>query len=60
MTVDKARNILGDVAKNLSENEVQAIIDCFNGLIEVGLRQFERQYKVKSINKLGNDKQNIV
>ena len=60
MTVDKARNILGDVAKNLSENEVQAIIDCFNGIIEVGLRQFERQYKVKSINKLGNDKQNIV
>lgn len=51
MIVDKARNILGDVAKNLSESEIQAIIDCFNGIIEVGLRQFERQYKIKSINK---------
>ena len=60
MTIQRARELLGEEVKNLSESEIQAIIDCFNGIIEVGLRQFERQYKVKSINKLSNDKQNIV
>ena len=57
MTIDKARKILGETAKTLSNEEVQAIIDCFNALIEVGLRQFERKYKVEvSIKKYNNGK----
>lgn len=47
MTVEKARKILGNSAKNLTNEEIQAIIDCFNGVIEVGLRQFEKRYKVE-------------
>jgi len=52
MTTEKARKLLGDYAKSLSDQEVDDIIACFNALIEVGLRQFERKYKVEvSINK---------
>lgn len=52
MTTEKARKLLGDYARNLSDQEVEDIIACFNALIEVGLRQFERKYKVEvSINK---------
>ncbi len=52
MTTEKARKLLGDYANNLSDQEVEDIISCFNALIEVGLRQFERKYKVEvSINK---------
>lgn len=57
MTIEKARKILGETAKTLSNDEVQAIIDCFNALIEVGLRQFERKYKVEvSIKKYNHGK----
>lgn len=47
MTVEKARDILGEFARNLSDPEIQAVIDSFNGIIEVGLRQFERKYNVE-------------
>lgn len=52
MTTEKARKILGEYAKALSDQEIDDVIACFNALIEVGLRQFERKYKVEvSINK---------
>ncbi len=52
MTIEKARKILGESAKTLTDEEVEEIIACFNALIEVGIRQFERKYKVEvSINK---------
>ncbi len=47
MTIEKARKILGDYAKNLSDHEIEEIMACFNALIEVGIRQFERKYKVE-------------
>jgi len=52
MTIEKARKILGESAKTLTDEEVEEIIACFNALIEVGIRQFERKHKVEvSINK---------
>lgn len=57
MTIEKARKLLGETAKTLSDKDIQAIIDCFNAIIEVGLRQFERKHKVEvSINKSNNGK----
>lgn len=47
MTVQVARNILGDYGKSLKDEHIQSIIDSFNGIIEVGLRQFEKCYKVE-------------
>lgn len=47
MTIEKARKILGDYAKNLSDQEIEEIMACFNALIEVGIRQFERKHKVE-------------
>ena len=49
MTIEKARKILGKTADTLSDVDIQAIIDNFCMIIEVGLRQFERKYKVKAI-----------
>ena len=47
MTIEKARKILGKTADTLSDVDIQAIIDNFCMIIEVGLRQFERKYKVE-------------
>lgn len=47
MTVEKAKNILGKYSQSLTDTEIQSIIDCFNGLIEVGLRQFERSQQIQ-------------
>jgi ABC-type transporter MlaC component len=45
MTIEKARKILGESAKTLTDKEVEEIIACFNALIEVGIRQFERKHR---------------
>ncbi len=55
MTIEKAKKILGDFGKTLSDKDIEGIIICFNMVIEVGLRQFERKYKVKS-NTSNNEK----
>jgi len=47
MTIESAREILGNISKKMSDREIQEIIDCFSGIIEVGLRHFERKYKLK-------------
>lgn len=47
MTVEKARKILGDYAVPLSDNDILENIDCFNAIIEVGFRQFERKHKIQ-------------
>ena len=43
MTIEKAREILGKEACQLNNDQVQAIIDCFEGIIEVGFEQFEKK-----------------
>lgn len=42
MTIVKAREILGSLAETLSDEQVQAIIDNFSGIIEIGFQLFER------------------
>lgn len=52
MTIKKAREILGEYAKGKSDQEIEEMVLCFNALIEVGIRQFEREHKVEvNINK---------
>lgn len=42
MTIIKARKIMGLSAEEMSDVQIQAIIDCFSGLIEVGFESFEK------------------
>ncbi len=46
MTIENARKLLGESVKKLKDEEIQEIIDCFSGIIEVGLLHFERKYKL--------------
>ena len=43
MNLVKAKEILGPMAKGLSNDEIQAVIDCFSSIIEVGFQIFEKQ-----------------
>lgn len=56
MTIEKARKILGNFAQSLSNEEIQEIIDCFHGVIEAGIRQFERKHKMDPGENLSNRK----
>ncbi|GEM_PF-4390340 len=42
MTVEQARGLLKNEATDMSDEQIQSIIDCFEGIIEVGFQQFER------------------
>ncbi len=37
-----ARKILENEGVSMSNEQIQSIIDCFEGIIEVGLQQFEQ------------------
>ncbi|HWA51852.1 MAG TPA: hypothetical protein VG895_02270 [Patescibacteria group bacterium] len=52
MTIASAKKFLGELAKNMPDEEIQSLINTFNGIIEVGLRHFERKYKVKKYKQL--------
>lgn len=41
MTIQKAKILLGEIGKQLADEEVQLIIDSFHQLIEIGFQQFE-------------------
>lgn len=56
MTIEKARKILGKYGVSLSDNDVQAIIDNFNVIIEVGIRQFEKRFKKSLVGNGGDGK----
>ena len=43
MTIEKAREILKDDESNMSDKQIQAIIDCFEKVIEVGFQQLEQK-----------------
>ena len=45
MSIEKAKQILGDYGQDLSNEKIGAIIECFNALIEVGFQQLERMYE---------------
>jgi hypothetical protein len=47
MTIPRARQILGEYAKDLKDSEIEQIITSFNGILEVGFRQFERKYQIE-------------
>lgn len=49
MTVIQARKILDVLAVNLTDEQIQEIIDCFSGLIEVGFQIFEKDKTNKTI-----------
>ncbi len=44
VTIIKAREIIKDAGKDLTDEQVQDLIDSFNLIIDVGLEQFEKTY----------------
>jgi ABC-type transporter MlaC component len=47
MTIERARKILGEYEKTLTDEQLSAIIECFDALIEVGFQQYEQQRTTK-------------
>jgi hypothetical protein len=41
MTISQSRAIIGETAIEYTDKDLQSIIDCFNGIIEVGMQQFD-------------------
>lgn len=59
MTIEKARSILKGYAKNLTDEEIQSIVDTFNAIIEVGFKQFERKHGIEVSISKSNEKKNL-
>jgi len=47
MTIQRAREILGEYGTKLTDEQIQEVMDCFELVIEVGFQQFEDKYKSK-------------
>lgn len=47
MTIQRAREILGEYGTKLTNEQIQEVMDCFELVIEVGFQQFEDKYKSK-------------
>ena len=59
MTIEKARAILKDYAKTLTDQQIQSIIDTFNAIIEVGFKQFERKHSIEVSISKSNEKNKL-
>lgn len=51
MTLDKARKIMGSLAESMTDEQIQAILDCFSSLIEVGFQSFEESRENRILTK---------
>ncbi len=51
MTLDKARKIMGTMAESMTDEQIQAILDCFSSLIEVGFQSFEKSRQNRTLCK---------
>lgn len=47
MTIEKAKQILAGYGQNLTNEQIVAIMECFDTLIEIGFQQFEKRHSEK-------------
>lgn len=48
MNILRARRILGKSSKHITDQEILAIIESLNKIIEVGFQQFEKRVRFKT------------
>ena len=49
MTITKARKTLGDLAVTMSDEQIQALIDSFVVIIDVGFQSFDKKNLEKNV-----------